>query len=132
MMRLEACRSDGRTDATCSGTAPVRHRADRVDDRHAGEADGGGRDGERSDSRPPRRAGMVTAIRPLAAMCLAFQLSQATATYSRRPSVAYTTPLDWASAAWGPSAAMTGTLAAQAPAFRPGQLPSVRCCPGTA
>ena len=41
--------------------------------------------GATSDSSPPRRTGTVTATRPLAAMCLAFQLSGATATYSRRP-----------------------------------------------
>src|SRR5215472_5673915 len=50
--------------------------------------------GKSSDSRPPRRTGTVTDARPLAAMCRAFQLSGATATYSRRPAVAYITPLD--------------------------------------
>jgi hypothetical protein len=50
--------------------------------------------GNSNDSRPPRRTGTVTDTRPLAAMCLAFQLPGATATYSRRPAVAYTTPLD--------------------------------------
>src|SRR6266540_6497238 len=50
--------------------------------------------GATSDSSPPRRTGTVTATRPLAATCLAFQLSGATATYSRRPIVLWTTPLD--------------------------------------
>ncbi len=50
--------------------------------------------GVRSDRRPPRRTGTVTATRPFAATCLAFQLSGATATYSRRPMALYTTPLD--------------------------------------
>ena len=43
--------------------------------------------GARRDRIPPRRTGTVTATRRLAAMCLAFQLSGATATYSRRPTV---------------------------------------------
>ena len=43
--------------------------------------------GARRDRIPPRRTGTVTATRRLAAMCLAFQLSGATATYSRRPMV---------------------------------------------
>jgi subtilase family serine protease len=38
--------------------------------------------------------GTVTATRPQAAMCRAFQLSGATATYSRRPMLACMTPLD--------------------------------------
>ena len=50
--------------------------------------------GKISDNRPPRLTGTVTATRPLAAICLAFQLSEATTTYSRCPAVAYTTPLD--------------------------------------
>jgi hypothetical protein len=41
--------------------------------------------GATNDRIPPRRTGTVTATRRLAAMCLAFQLSGATATYSRRP-----------------------------------------------
>ena len=41
--------------------------------------------GTNSESIPPRRTGTVTATRPLAAMCLAFQLSGATATYSPPP-----------------------------------------------
>ena len=43
--------------------------------------------GKTSETIPPRRTGTATATRPLAAMCLAFQLSGATATYSRRPMV---------------------------------------------
>src|SRR6266542_4189161 len=50
--------------------------------------------GRTSDRIPPRRTGTVTATRPLAATCFAFQLSGATATYSRRPTLLYTTPLD--------------------------------------
>jgi hypothetical protein len=50
--------------------------------------------GKSSDSRPPRRTGTVTDTRPPSAMCRAFQLSGATAAYSRRPAAAYTTPLD--------------------------------------
>jgi hypothetical protein len=50
--------------------------------------------GASSDSSPPRRTGTVTATRPLAATCLAFQLLGATATYSRRPMALYTRPLD--------------------------------------
>jgi hypothetical protein len=50
--------------------------------------------GVTSDSGPPRRTGTVTATRPVAATCLAFQLSGATATYSRRPMALYITPLD--------------------------------------
>ena len=44
--------------------------------------------GARSDSGPPRRTGTVTATSPPAAMCWAFQLSTAVATYIRRPSIA--------------------------------------------
>ena len=43
---------------------------------------------------PPRRTGTVTAIRPFAAMCFAFQLSGATATTRHWPAALYTTPLD--------------------------------------
>src|SRR6266536_1492761 len=43
--------------------------------------------GATNDRIPPRRTGTVTATCRLAAMCLAFQLSGATATYSRRPTV---------------------------------------------
>jgi hypothetical protein len=39
--------------------------------------------GATNDKIPPRRTGTVTATRRLAAMCLAFQLSGATATYNR-------------------------------------------------
>jgi hypothetical protein len=50
--------------------------------------------GATNDRIPPRRTGTVTATRRLAPMCLAFQLSGATATYSRPPTVLQTTPLD--------------------------------------
>ena len=42
---------------------------------------------------PPRRTGTTTAARPLAARCLAFQLSGATTMYSFRPTVPTATPL---------------------------------------
>src|SRR5215218_4058988 len=50
--------------------------------------------GATSDSSPPRRTSTVTATRPLAATCLAFHQTGATATNNRRPRVLYTTPLD--------------------------------------
>src|SRR6266511_2937073 len=50
--------------------------------------------GPTSDRIPPRRTRTVTATRPRAATCFAFQLSGATATYNRLPTVLYTTPLD--------------------------------------
>jgi hypothetical protein len=50
--------------------------------------------GRTSDSAPPRRTGTVTATRPLAATCFAFQPSGATAMYSRWSTLLYTTPLD--------------------------------------
>ena len=43
--------------------------------------------GATNDRIPPRRTGTVTETFPLAAMCRAFQLSGATATYRRRPIV---------------------------------------------
>jgi hypothetical protein len=51
-----------------------------MDDRRAMKADGGRWDEENSDNTPPRRTGTVTATRRLVAICLAFQLSAATAT----------------------------------------------------
>src|SRR5215469_7641540 len=50
--------------------------------------------GATSDKIPPRRTGTVTATRPSAATCRAFQLSGATAMTSFRPMTLYTTPLD--------------------------------------
>jgi len=50
--------------------------------------------GATSDKIPPRRTGTVTATRPSAATCWAFQLPGATATTSLRPTTLYTTPLD--------------------------------------
>src|SRR5262249_58966604 len=50
--------------------------------------------GATSDKIPPRRTSTVTATRPSAATCRAFQLPGATATTSLRPVVLYMTPLD--------------------------------------
>jgi hypothetical protein len=50
--------------------------------------------GATSERIPPRRTGTVTATCRPTTMCLAFQLSGATATYSRRPTALYRTPLD--------------------------------------
>ncbi len=47
-----------------------------------------------SDKIPPRRTSTVTATRPSAATCRAFQLPGATATTSRLSATLYTTPLD--------------------------------------
>lgn len=41
--------------------------------------------GATNDNKPPRRTGTVTETFRVAAMCFAFQLRSATATYSRRP-----------------------------------------------
>ena len=50
--------------------------------------------GASSDRRPPRRTSTVTDTRPLAAMCLAFQLSAPTPTCNRRPTARYSTPAE--------------------------------------
>src|SRR5215470_9289871 len=50
--------------------------------------------GATSDRIPPLRTSTVTVTRRFAAMCLAFQLSGATATAMRLPATLYTTPLD--------------------------------------
>jgi hypothetical protein len=50
--------------------------------------------GATSDKIPPRRTGTVTATRPSAATCLAFQPPGATATTSRWSAALYSTPLD--------------------------------------
>jgi hypothetical protein len=93
-MQLVACRSGGSSDASCSGTARSATGPAGWTTAVPWKLTVAGGMGKISDSRPPRRTGTVTATRPLAAMCLAFQLSEATATYSRPPLAAYTTPLD--------------------------------------
>ena len=85
MMQAEARRSSGSSDASSFST-----------ERTCGESAGwtiavawklmvAGGIGVTNDRSPPRRTGTVTATRPLAATCLAFQLSGAVAMYSRRP-----------------------------------------------
>src|SRR6266508_5713004 len=94
MMQAEARRSAGSSDASSLDSEPTSSEPAGWTIAVAWKLTVAGGIGATNDRIPPRRTGTVTATRRLAAMCLAFQLSRATATYSRRPMVLYTTPLD--------------------------------------
>src|SRR6476661_6029024 len=94
MTAHEARRSAGTRDASAPGSTSNPGAPDGYTVAVAWKLTVAGGMGSRSARTPPRRTGTVTATRPLAAMWRAFQLSRATATYSRRPTTAYTTPLD--------------------------------------
>src|SRR6266540_1116480 len=94
MMQLEARRSAGSRDASSFDSERASCEPAGWTIAVAWKLMVAGGIGATNDRIPPRRTGTVTATRRLAATCLAFQLSGATATYSRRPTVLYTTPLD--------------------------------------
>src|SRR5262245_15059754 len=79
--------SASRTDRACEEPAGCRIAV-------AGKLIVAGGIGATSDRIPPLRTSTVTATRRVAAMCLAVQLSGATATTMRLPATLYTTPLD--------------------------------------
>src|SRR6266540_6897144 len=94
MMQADARRSAGSSDASSLDSEPTSSEPAGWTIAVAWKLMVAGGIGATNDRIPPRRTGTVTATRRLAATCLAFQLSGATATYSRRPTVLYTTPLD--------------------------------------
>jgi hypothetical protein len=94
MMQLEARRSACRSDANSFGSEPTSNEPAGWTTAVAWKLTVAGGIGAANDRIPPGAPARVTATRRPATMCLAFQLSGATATYSRRPTVWYTTPLD--------------------------------------
>ena len=94
MTAAEARRSCGSSDAGSFSSGRTRGESARCTPAAAWKLTVAGGIGSTSDSSPPRRTGTVTATRPPAAMCLAFQLPGAVAMYSRRPTASKTTPLD--------------------------------------
>src|SRR5262249_32159731 len=76
--QLSSRRSAGNRDVSCAGTAPEAIGPAGRTIAAAWKLIVAGGMGSSSDSRPPRLTGTVTATCPLAAICLAFQLSAAT------------------------------------------------------